>query len=75
MQLHPTSDAALSRPDHIVFLGEKAGRERCGDISHATWWRWVANDPTFPKRRRVGRRVFWAADELDEWMRSREVVS
>ncbi len=45
----------------------------CGGISTATLYRWVANDPSFPKQVQLGpRRVGWYADEVAAWLGSRQ---
>ncbi len=42
-------------------------------VARSTLYRLVANDPTFPKPVKVGRKVVaWRSDLLDEWIVSQE---
>lgn len=43
-------------------------QERVG-VARSTIYRLVANDPTFPRPMKVGRRVIaWRSDLLEEWI-------
>lgn len=54
--------------EQAKLVGASAVRERCGNISDMTLWRWV-NDPAlgFPAPIRIQRRRYWREADLTAW--------
>lgn len=55
-----------------VYLPAKRVRERYGDCSDMTLWRWL-NDPSmdFPRPLVINKRRLWKVDDLLAWERDR----
>lgn len=55
-----------------VYLPAKKVRNRYGDVSDMTLWRWL-NDPTmaFPRPLVINKRRLWKVDDLLAWERDR----
>jgi hypothetical protein len=54
---------------HRKFIGTRALRERWDNCSHMFIERKLKNDPTFPQTYRIGRRRFFAVDEIESYER------
>jgi predicted DNA-binding transcriptional regulator AlpA len=50
------------------FLTSKAVRERLGDVSDMTLWRWLNDSElAFPKPTYIRRRRYWREADIDAW--------
>lgn len=78
--LLPTSDYARAIVHEAATVDTERARQLLGDISRSTLWRWVNNDPTFPRPFRSqpsnprARLRFFVA-ELVAWQRARQAES
>lgn len=49
---------------------------RLGGVSKATIYRWERNDPSFPKRVKLGERITaWRSDQISAWIEARSAAS
>jgi predicted DNA-binding transcriptional regulator AlpA len=53
-----------------VLLSEMKAREMLGGASHMTFRRRLAEDPTFPRLVRIGRRRFYWRNDVLRWVHS-----
>lgn len=65
--------AIIARPDAI--LPRKQAAPLIG-VSETTFWRLAEFDPSFPAKIRLSaRRVGWRKSDLEDWLKSREVMA
>jgi predicted DNA-binding transcriptional regulator AlpA len=71
------ADSGVEAPDAAddVYLPAKKVRQRYGDVSDMTLWRWI-HDPVmeFPKPDYFGTRRYWKRSRLEHWERRRAVA-
>jgi predicted DNA-binding transcriptional regulator AlpA len=59
-----------------ILIGAKTVRQRYGDSSDMTLWRWLHDEKMgFPQPLRINGRRFWRLTDLEEWERSRASAS
>jgi predicted DNA-binding transcriptional regulator AlpA len=58
------------------LLTAKQVRQRCGNISDMSLWRWLESETLgFPKPVYIMRRRFWDADEVEEFIARQAAAS
>jgi predicted DNA-binding transcriptional regulator AlpA len=71
MQTKDANTVLHVRPASPIRLPQV--RKLTGDISRATIWRWVKNDPSFPKPFRLSSAITcWDEGEIRDWVESKK---
>lgn len=67
LQVDPPAQSAVPifSPSKL-YLSAAQVRQRYGNISDMTLWRWLKNN-SFPKPRKINERRYWDATDLDAW--------
>lgn len=53
-----------------TMLTSRQVREKCGNVSDMSLWRWTRH-AGFPEPVRLNRRRYWRAGEVDAWWEAR----
>ncbi|MBW7968617.1 hypothetical protein [Bradyrhizobium sp. BR 10289] len=66
LQVDPPPSAAPIFSPSKLYLSAAQVRQRYGNISDMTLWRWLKNN-SFPAPRKINGRRYWDAADLDAW--------
>lgn len=61
--------------DQDVLINSSQCRERLGNVSNMTIWRWLRDERLrFPKPRLIRRRRYWSLKEIERWVEGKKNV-